>query len=365
MERVPLNLLLIEDSESDAQQIAEQIDYCGFSLQLEQVYTRQGMLSALDSAEPWDIIITEHTMPGLSSTDVLLVLLERGIEVPLIIVSDHIAEEIAIESVRAGAHDFVMKDNLSRLGITITNALQGAEARRDAREYQQRLRELSVHLEEVRESERVDIAREIHDELGGMLTAIKMDVRWLHKKSIEQQFEAEEKFSLLGEHLDSAINSVRRIITDLRPSVLDDLGLAAALEWQLTEFEKRYTIKSRFDNRAPDLHIEDKRFEVAVFRIFQESLTNIAKHAQADGVEVTLAANNNILNLEIKDNGVGISEENKLKKGHYGILGMNERIRSIGGSLEISAEESGGTRVSLRLPLQQEGKQKNENIDRR
>lgn len=364
MEREPLNLLLIEDSDSDVRRIVEQIDQCGFSLQLEQVYTRAGMLSALDSDTSWDIIITEHTMLGLSSTDVLLVLLERGVEIPLIIVSDHIAEEIAIESVRAGAHDFVMKDNLSRLGITITNALQTSSARREAQAYQQRLRELSVHLEEVRESERVDIARDIHDELGGMLTAIKLDVRWLHKKGREQQFDAEGKFELLGEHVDSAINTVRRIITDLRPSVLDDLGLVAALEWQLSEFEKRYPIECRFINQVPDLVINENGREVAVFRIFQETLNNIAKHARASRVEVRVAANNNKLLLEVNDNGVGISEENKSKKGHYGILGMNERIRSIDGSLEISAGETGGTRVSLSLPLQQEGKQKNENTNR-
>jgi signal transduction histidine kinase len=203
----------------------------------------------------------------------------------------------------------------------------------------------------VREAERVNIAREIHDELGGMLTAIKMDVSWLHKKYGSSNFEVEERLSLLGEHLDSAINAVRRIITDLRPSVLDDLGLVAALEWQLNEFEKRFNITTHFDNRTPAIVIEDKSHEVAVFRIFQETLTNISKHARASRLEVKLALVNKMLQLEMNDNGIGISEDNKLKKGHYGILGMNERALSIGASLEISARESGGTRVILRLPL--------------
>lgn len=364
MERVPLQLLLLEHSQNDARHIAEQVMRSGFDLRYEQVYTQQEMLSALSSDRPWDIILCEHSLPGLTSADLLLILRQHRIEAPLIIVSDQLDEEAAIESVRAGAYDFVMKSDLSRLGVTITKALQATKTRQEAHAYQQRLREFSLHLEEVRETERTNMARKIHDELGGMLTAIKMDIRWLHKKSIEQNFNAEEKFSALAEQLDSAINTVRRIITDLRPSVLDDLGLRAALEWQLTEFEKRYNITCHFNDQAMGLKFEDKRHEVAVFRIFQESLSNIAIHAGASRVEVSVAANNNILKLEINDNGVGISEDNELKRGHYGILGMNERIRSIGGSLEISAGESGGTRVSLRLPLQQEGVD-NEGINRR
>ncbi len=351
MDKTPLKVLLLEDSEADAHRLINQIEQSGFILEYERVYTKQGMLNALGHEAQWDIIISEHSMSGFSSTDALLTLLARGIETPLIIVSDNIAEETAIETVRAGAHDFLMKDNLSRLGVSITKALQASLARAEAAAYQQRLRELSIHLEEVRETERVNIARDIHDELGGMLTAIKMDVRWLHKKCVESHCEVDAKYLLLGEHLDTAINTVRRIITELRPSVLDELGLTAALEWQLSEFEKRYNIRCCFDNQAPSLMIDDKSHEVAIFRIFQESLTNIAKHAKASSVEVRLISNNNTLQLEVNDNGIGISEENKLKKGHYGILGMNERIRSIGGRLEITAGESAGTRVILRLPL--------------
>jgi signal transduction histidine kinase len=351
MDKIPLKVLLLENAESDASLLIENIEQSGFVPEYDRVYTRQRMLSLLGHEADWDVIISEHLMPGFSSTDALLLLLERGIEIPLIIVSDSIGDELAIASIRAGAYDFVMKDNLSRLGGVITNALQASRARSEARAYQQRLRELSMHLEEVREAERVNIAREIHDELGGMLTAIKMDVSWLHKKYGSSNFEVEERLSLLGEHLDSAINAVRRIITDLRPSVLDDLGLVAALEWQLNEFEKRFNITTHFDNRTPAIVIEDKSHEVAVFRIFQETLTNISKHARASRLEVKLALVNKMLQLEMNDNGIGISEDNKLKKGHYGILGMNERALSIGASLEISARESGGTRVILRLPL--------------
>ncbi len=347
MDTISLKALLLEDSEADAQLLLQVMEQAGFEVCHERVSTKQGMLRALSDEADWDIIICEHVMPGLSSTDALQTLHARGLDIPLIIVSDHIAEESVMESVHAGAHDFLMKDNLSRLGLTIAKARQASQSRAE----EQRLRELSLHLEELRESERVHLAREVHDELGGMLTAIKMDIRQLQKKCHGCQLEAEAQFQLLGEHLDSAINTVRRIITDLRPSVLDDLGLAAALEWQLSEFEKRYQLECQFDNQVPTLMLDQKSHEVAIFRIFQETLTNIAKHARASRVEVVLALNNNTLLLDINDNGIGISEENKLKKGHYGILGMNERIRSIGGSLEFGAGTTGGTRVSLRLPL--------------
>jgi signal transduction histidine kinase len=351
MDKTPIKVLLLEDSEEDALSLVETIEQLGFSLEYDRVYSRQGMLNVLHSEGGWELIIAKHAMPDFSSTDAQRVLLECGIETPLIIVSDDIGGEAAIESVRAGAHDFVKKDNLSRLGAAITRALQLTHARAEARAYQQRLRDLFMHQEEVRERERVNIAREVHDELGGVLTAIKMDVSWLQKKCGSSPFGVEEKFLLLAEHLEGAINTVRRIITDLRPSVLDDLGLVAALEWQLNEFEKRYNIKCRFDNQAPLMTIKDKGHEIAIFRIFQESLTNIAKHARANRVEVRLTANNNMLHLEINDNGTGISEDNKLKSGHYGILGMKERTLSIGGSLEVTAAESDGTRVSLRLPV--------------
>lgn len=357
MEKRPIQLLLLEDSEQDAHRLIEKIEQSGFAVAFERAFTKQQMLNVLAEGRDWDLIISEHQMPGFTSTDVLLALHGRRADIPLVIVSDNIGEEVAIETVRAGAHDFVMKDDLSRLGVTINNALHAAKVREEAKAYQQRLRELSMHLEEVREAERVSIAREVHDELGGMLTAVKMDVRWLHKKCRESTCDTEDKFERLAEHLDSAINTVRRIITDLRPSVLDDLGLVAALEWQLNEFASRYEVDSRFDCDLPNLEGIEQSQAVAVFRIFQESLTNIAKHAKASTVAVSASVDENRLLLIINDNGIGISEENKLKTGHYGILGMHERALSIGGGLEVKTGATGGTQVTLKLPLGYEVKQ--------
>lgn len=355
-DKTPLKVLLLEDSEEDARALLDVLACAGFEVEFERVNAKKGMLSALDHGAGWDLIVSEQAMPDFSFTDTLQALQTRGLSIPLIIVSDDITEETAIELWHAGIHDYFPKGDLAHLGVSVIRALHGAQSRAEAMAYQQRLRELVSHMEEVHECERVDIARQVHDELGGMLTAIKLDLSELGKRCRECHAGAKAPYQRLGEHIDMAINTVRRIISDLRPSVLDELGLVAALEWQLNEFEKRYQIDCLFTNQASELTLGEKGSEVAVFRIFQEALNNIAKHAGASRVEVRLATENNTLLLQINDNGVGICEEYKLKEGHCGILGMNERMAAIGGSLGVCAPETGGTRVGLWLPLQQEGK---------
>ena len=353
MDRLPLTALLLDDSESVARQVSEQALGAGFYLDCRRIATRDEALVALKQDQEWDIIIAGRTVPVVSSIELLMERKERGSEIPVIILAEGMSGDMPFEMVRAGAHDCLQRDDLMRLGMTLTTALRASRARRQARHDQQRLRELLVYLDAERETERVHLAREVHDELGGMLTASKLDLRWLQRRCGEEDHDcnAAEKFSLLGEHLDSAINTVRHIITKLRPSVLDDLGLVAAIEWQLNEFGKSNQLKCRLEKRAAAVHLEEKSIEVVIFRIFQESLSNVLMHANASEVVVRLITEDKILRLEVEDNGKGISEENKLKSGHYGIFGMNERALSIGACLEITAGKAGGTRISLKLPL--------------
>lgn len=350
-----LKLLLIEDSDDDVVLITSELESAGFGLDMERVYTRQGMTTALTRNTDWDLIISDHNLPGFSSIDALLILLKNELDIPLIIVSGTIGEEMAVEVMKSGAQDFVMKNHLSRLGPAVKNALEATQAKRCAMEYQQRLRELSMHIETVRENERASIARDIHDEIGGLLTALKMDVRWLNRRGCDREQGVKEKLDDMGSHLDHAIKCVRRIITDLRPSVLDDLGLLAALEWQFDEFCKRYDIEGHIDCPSGVLDRQRHEQDITVFRIFQESLTNIVKHAKASEVWVKVTADNGRLVLDITDNGIGISDENKLKEGSYGLIGMNERAIAMGGSLRVQACERGGTRVTLNLPCNLNG----------
>ncbi len=355
----PLSLLLVEDSDDDAILILEELRGAGFAPSYERVYTRPGMRRALLEGE-WDVIISDHNLPGFSATDSLLLLLESHRDIPFIIVSGTIGEELAVEAMKAGAHDFVMKDSLGKLGPAVRNAIDGAEARRahhqaqgEIQESRERLRQLASHLETVREEERARLAREIHDELGGILTALKMDIAWL-KRNIPAESRVEAKFASMTDLTDAAIRSMRRIITELRPSILDDLGLVAAIEWQLSEFEKRMGIRGELIlGRDPDvtaIHLPESH-AVALFRIFQESLTNVARHADASRVWVRVWGEGGRFNLEVHDNGRGIDPHQTKKTGSYGILGMHERAHNLGAALTISGGPGEGTTIRLSVPL--------------
>ncbi len=217
------------------------------------------------------------------------------------------------------------------------------------------LRALSVHLQSVREAEMTRIAREIHDELGQVLTGLKYDVYWLTdtlvktSDDLSRQLVSEKKKSIL-KSIDSAILSVRRIATELRPAVLDDLGLSAAIEWQANEFQQRTGIECQLDSNLEDIYI-DKECATAMFRIFQESLTNIARHADATIVNIKLEEDSERLLLQLTDNGKGIKEEELIGTKSLGILGMQERARLIGGTIHINGQAQQGTSVTVQIPL--------------
>lgn len=214
------------------------------------------------------------------------------------------------------------------------------------------VRKLTAHLQKIREEERSNIAREIHDELGQQLTVMKMDVSWVNKKITEGEGAIKERLQGLLHMLDDTVKSVRRISSELRPSLLDDLGLIAAMEWQLNEFEKRSGIKTSFS--APDDEVNlSNDVKTALFRIFQESLTNVARHSEANSLSVSFVQNNGDLILAIADNGKGFDKQAISERRTLGILGMNERSMMIGASYEIISEPGQGTKVSIRVPVKQ------------
>lgn len=214
----------------------------------------------------------------------------------------------------------------------------------------QRLHELSTYLEQINEAERSLIARDIHDNITALLTAIKLDTCWLEKRCASISDEVDGKFSTLSENLDRAINTTRQLISDLRPSVLDDLGLIAALDWYTRDFARRQELDCNFQAEVDELSLTNKQDEITVFRIFQEALSNIAKHARANAVTVKLSRENTQVELTVDDDGIGIQEKKEYKQ-NFGILGMHQRAKNIGGELTVSANEDRGTRISLVLPL--------------
>ncbi|HOP31526.1 MAG TPA: response regulator [Spirochaetota bacterium] len=210
----------------------------------------------------------------------------------------------------------------------------------------QELRNLTAHIENLREQERTDIAREIHDVLGQSLTALRLDLSWVRKKIKPEESDLVEKISIMDVIINDIISTVRKLSTQLRPGILDDLGLPAAIEWQTDEFKKRTGINCCVDcGDVGDLP-EDK--SVALFRIFQESFTNIMKHSCADNVIISLQKSDGNVEMMIKDNGKGFSGEDLQTKGSYGIIGMKERVKNLNGTLTIDGNS--GTTIRVVIP---------------
>lgn len=212
----------------------------------------------------------------------------------------------------------------------------------------EQLRAFAARLQTVREEERTRVAREIHDELGQALTAIKINVSSLGRDLPADQQQAVRTESIL-QLVDKTIQSVRRISTELRPQILDDLGLVAAVEWCVEDFETHTGVKCRLDLATNEI-VADQEHATAVFRILQETLTNIARHAGATEVKVRLAREKDNLILEVRDNGKGVSKEAVSASTSIGILGMQERAALLGGELTVTSTPGKGTTVTLRIP---------------
>ena len=217
------------------------------------------------------------------------------------------------------------------------------------------LRNLSAHIQSAREEERGYIAREIHDELGQTLSRLKLDLSWLKKRLTNGQEQLIEKTDNMSGLIDTTISAVQRISSELRPGVLDYLGLSAAIEWQMKEFREHTGIEcsAAISN---DISVEDQSISTAVFRIVQETLTNVIRHSKATRVDVKLGKTDNTLVLEAEDNGMGIDAEKVLSRSSFGLMGMRERARFLGGNIDILGIPGKGTTVKVSIPLKRQVK---------
>ena len=221
-------------------------------------------------------------------------------------------------------------------------------AEQELRHSRQELRELASHLTRIREQERESIAREIHDDVGSTLTAVKFDVAWL-KGELKQNARLFAKLQQMDQFVDSVILSSTRIMHDLRPGIIDE-GIVASLEWQARTFEQRMGVPVLFETSHEHIAL-DRDQAIAVFRICQEALNNVSKYAGASRVEVRLDASADRLDLEVYDDGCGISPDDMGKADCFGLRGMRERAFSLGGALRISGGVGRGTLIALWLPL--------------
>jgi signal transduction histidine kinase len=218
-----------------------------------------------------------------------------------------------------------------------------------------KLRSLSTYLQQNRESERITIAREIHDELGQSLTALKLNLNWLLNHIPDEYEYLQQKINAMSQIVDSTITTVQTICTDLRPGILDDLGILEALEWQANKFQDTMGINCDIFSVPSEINL-DKEKSTAIFRIFQEVLTNVARHANATSVKAVLKSEGHSVILIVKDNGTGISKERIGSYKSLGLLGMKERARSIGGQFKITGTRGKGTTVTVKIPIETKGK---------
>src|SRR5689334_15444078 len=284
---------MLEDNAADAELTRFALHKGGLRFSVSRVETREGYLTELAERTP-ELILSDYSLPGFNGQDALTIAREQCPDTPFIFVTGTMGEEVAIETLKSGATDYVLKTRLSRLMPAVNRALREAEERAAHRraeeqlhESHERLRALSVYLQSVREEERTRIAREVHDELGQALTSCKLDLSWIAGRLPSDLKPLLEKTRALTAHIDSTIQTVRRISSELRPGVLDHLGLAAAIEWQANEFQNRTGIKCDVRARVRE-PLPDQDLTTTLFRIFQETLTNVIRHAGATHVAVDL-----------------------------------------------------------------------------
>ena len=266
-------------------------------------------------------------------------------------------------ALRADGTEFPIEASISKAGTggehLYTVILRDITLRKQAedalRQSQAELRELSAQVLQAREDEKTRIARELHDELGQQLTALKMDLAWARERVPADSGDLAAKLARMDATLDTTVSATRRISADLRPLMLDDLGLAEAAEWLVEDFEQRSGIvcELALEDSATVSALEPAT-ATALYRMLQESLTNVARHSQAGHVSVALGIDGGDVFLAIEDDGRGISAEDRQKTRSFGLKGLRERAHYLGGTAQIEPASERGTRVAVRVPALKE-----------
>jgi PAS domain S-box-containing protein len=265
--------------------------------------------------------------------------------------------KMILKGLRANGEEFPLDASISRatsvgrvyMTVILRDLTKQIEAEKELAHARAELRELSIASQTAREEEKSRISRELHDELGQNLTALKMDLSWLQSHTSNDLAARNERILAMQKVLDSTVVATRRIAADLRPLMLDDLGLKAALEWLTQDFSRRLSVPCSLhvDENVSDF---DTSIQSALYRAVQECLTNIARHAQATQVDIRLSTGETTVNLQVIDNGVGMGEEARSKRGSFGLIGMRERIYVLGGKVAIDSRLGEGTKISIVLP---------------
>lgn len=350
-----LRVLHVEDSELDHELVRAQLAQAGLWVEWTRVDTVAAFDAALD--QHWDAVICDHNLPEESGLALLARLRARDALLPFLLVSGEIGEDIAVQAMRAGASDYLLKGRLARLAPALEQAMKSAAAQRERAGAvqalalsRQRLAELASHLQERIEAERTQLSRELHDEVGSALTALKFDLAWLQRHLPQGQAAARTGQAMAT--LDGAIEASRRLMLNLRPPILEE-GLLPALQWLLQRFERSHEGVQVVFQHPPEqgeIALSPPLLLVA-YRFVQEALHNVSKHAQARSVRVELQWASGVLGVEVEDDGCGLAPQALDQPQRFGLRGLHERAESCGGWVDVSSRPGQGTLLALSLPL--------------
>jgi signal transduction histidine kinase len=361
-----LRVLLIEDTEDDAFLVLRYLRRYGYSLDDDVVSTRDEVELALTNKQ-WDLVISDYILPSFSGLDALKLLKDKNLDIPCIIISGKITDETAVSAMRAGAHDYVMKDNLGRLGPAIDREIAEAIVRRERQKAEMLVKErteelarvndkLEIYIREIiriQESERKRIAVELHDDTAQNLSLLALEIdKILENPELlpEQTF---KHLTKLRDDVDRTQRDVRRFSHELRPGVLDYLGLEAALEGLADDINEKGPMEVDLEVKGKGRRLPDE-VELSLFRIAQEALNNSQKHAQATRASVNLRFYPSKVKLTISDNGNGFDvkkdAEAAIKRRRLGMVGMRERADLVNGKLSVRSIIGTGSTISIEVP---------------
>jgi signal transduction histidine kinase len=370
---VEVSILLVDDEPSNLKLLERTLEPCSYFSLVSTSDPRN--VFDLCLRHSFDLIVLDLNMPYLDGFQVMSRLRElKNAESlpPILVVTAQHDQEHRMRALHEGAADFVTKpfqvDELQarvsnlikvrlyqkRMQLLIQNLETGVRERtEELLRSRQMIRDLAAHQEKIREDERARIAREIHDDFGQYLTALRMDTAMLNIRYGAANPELKQHLVAMKQTIDTSIGVVRNLAAALRPGALD-MGLISAAEWLLTGFEERTGIHFRLHAPQEDLGLDDER-ATAAFRILQEALTNITRYAQASEVDVTVELAEAALVMEVRDDGIGFDPAEVRDRKTFGLLGIRERALMFGGESRIDSEPGSGTILHIRIPLQNQG----------
>lgn len=348
-----IRILHLEDSAVDHALVRRALQRSGLAFTIDHVETLPDFKTATDAAV-YDAIVADYRLRGFTAIDAWEVIKNQLNAPPFILLSGAIGESAAVAAIKLGMSDYLQKDDLGKLATVVMRAIELqqtrlAKDRADAElaVSERRLADFAEHLQATIEQERASIAREIHDDIGGSLAAAKLDLAWIGRHLSDPV--TLRHVSAATEMLQHALGASQRIMMNLRPAILDQ-GLAAAVDWLANGFERRTGIRTTL-RAGPSSHTLPKAVQLTAYRTAQEALTNISKHARCNLVTIDLTDSGNVLTLEISDNGQGFSPLEQSKAKAYGLKGLQERAKSVGGWLDVSTYSGKGTSIILSVPL--------------